>query len=221
MDRLIALAALACAMTAVALLMWRTFGTTTDPEPPRSGLRLDTLRVASTSTLVAEGHWWGVESARDTVLVFTDFECPACRDFHLRALRGAMQVHRDDLAVGIRHWPLRSHRLAVPMAIAAECAGAQGQFWAFQEYAFEQQDSIGLVSFDDFAQRAGVADLEQFQRCRSEPGIRAKVERSAVVAESLGGRGTPLVIVNGLAILRGIDSLGLDKLLGAGPALSR
>ncbi len=220
-NRVVALLALSCAIIAVSVLLWSTFLSPTGSALGSERLLLDTLRIDDAQALRAEGNRWGTPAARNTVLVFTDFECPACRDFHLRALRGAMAEHGSDLSVVVRHWPLRSHRLATHMAIAAECAAVQGRFWPFQELVFEKQDSIGVLAVEVMAARAGVDDLAGFQDCRASTDIAAAISRSTAQAESLGGRGTPLILVNDLAIFRGIDSLGLDNLLRIGPALSK
>ena len=72
--------------------------------------------------LPAEGS--AMDGRPPTVVEFTDFQCPFCRDMH-DILRGA--VADGELGVVVMHLPLeRIHPLAKPAAKASLCAEAQG-----------------------------------------------------------------------------------------------
>jgi protein-disulfide isomerase len=92
---------------------------------------------------------------------------------------------------------LSSHALAVPSALASECAGDQDRFAEYADVLYEHQDAIGQKTWDDFAILAEVPDIESFRECVVTERHRERVENDAKLARGLGLRGTPSFIVNG------------------------
>lgn len=147
--------------------------------------------------LLKQGHTIGPPSASVQLIEFIDLECPACRRFHSGALREIRADFPSQVSVTYLHLPLTTiHRFAEVSAHAAECAGEQGQFGPFIDLVYEKQDSIGLKSWSDFAAEAGVSDAVAFGGCLALPTAPAIALQSAI-ADSLGIRATPTVIVNG------------------------
>ena len=148
------------------------------------------------------------------VLVFEDFECPACRYFEDAVVKTLRAAQPTAFTVAVRHWPLDGHRMAMPAAVAAECADEQSRFWDFHSVVFANQDSLKTVSMMRLADEAGVADTSRFRICVSAPSSRSRVVRDAEVAKAIGGRGTPLILVNG-RLLPGVpDSAQFRVLIG-------
>lgn len=148
------------------------------------------------------------------LVVFSDFECVYCRRFALSTLPGLRAEFGGRLRVQFRHWPLANHRLALPAALAAECAGEQGKFSEFHDRTFAAQDSIGVLSFNDLAQRSGVADLDRFRICTSEPMIAERVQRDRAMAVAIRGTGTPTILLEGRHLAAAeTDSAGLSLLV--------
>ncbi|MGD9522763.1 MAG: DsbA family protein [Gemmatimonadales bacterium] len=139
------------------------------------------------------------------VVVIADFECPYCREFAVGSLRELLESGESALFV---HFPLPSHRLAMPLAIASVCADQVGRFEAFHDALFEQQDSIGLKSIEAFATEAGVTDLPQFEECRKSSYARDVVEEEVGLVRQLGVTGTPAVVV-GDSVHVGVMAAGL------------
>lgn len=215
-GRGVAAGSLLCALIAVGILARNSLLDPESEETWRPVLVVDSIHIPEWSKYSGNGgHQFGPPSAKVTVTVFTDFECPACRQFTETALAGARVTYRDQLRLVLRHWPLAIHRFAIPAARAAECAGAQDRFLPFHDLVFAKQDSLGLKSFASYAREAGVEDSLAFDRCyQSAAPIEALAVDTPLVAE-LGGRGTPLILVNDLVLLRGIDSAGFDAIIQA------
>jgi len=148
----------------------------------------------------ASGHRLGEPDAPVTLTVWSDFQCPTCRALH-SALKEVLPSHTHDVVLFARHWPLESHPFAYSAARAAECAGDQGAFFEFQDRLFENEDWLGdaLVSF---ASAAGVSDLAHFRECIGRDAPVAEIEEDIRAAKSLGARGTPVVLVNGVYLGR-------------------
>lgn len=213
-DRLstvLAIVSVCCAVVVTALLALRFSATPSerriDPTPPPDE------KISGWDTLRLVGHRRGPDSARVEIVMFSDFECPACRRFVQRALAGAVHRYPGDVAMIFRHWPLTYHRFALPAAKAAECAALQNAFGPYHDELFALQDSLGLVSFASVGGRTGVPDSAAFARCVDENRTFEAIERDTRAAQALGGSGTPTIIVNGIKLGAVPDSTSFDRLV--------
>lgn len=163
--------------------------------------------------LGAIGHRKGPQDAKVVVVEFADFECPACRRFELSALRPAIAKYGPEVAFVFRHWPLSYHRFAYPAARAAECAAAQGRFQAFKDELYTRQDSLGLLSWVGYAQRAEVPDLGQFEICSGSASHVPQIEQDSRAALAVKAPGTPAILVNETLFGGVPDSAQLDSLI--------
>lgn len=141
----------------------------------------------------------GGKDAPVTVVVFSDFQCPACRLLadNLELVR---EKHPGQIAVIYRHYPLPNHEHAASAARASECAARQGRFEAYHNALFQDQGSIGDTSWTRFAARAQVPDSAAFGECMRDPGSSARVGQDLQDAKRLGVMGTPTLLINGVRL---------------------
>ena len=147
------------------------------------------------------------------IVMFEDFECPACKYFSATALAGARDAFGSRLSVAFRHWPLSYHRFAIPAARAAECARAQGRFWQMHDLLYEQQDSLGLKAWVEFGRAAGVRDLSAFEVCTMSTDPVPAVEQDAEFVRALGLTGTPAILIEGMLLGWVPDSVTFHRLI--------
>ena len=140
----------------------------------------------------------GPENAKVTIIEFSDFQCPYCREAH-RVIAELLKTYPNDLRVVYRDYPLPMHPQARPAAIAAECAAEQNKFWPYHDKLFEDQ-ALGAADLNRYAQEIGLK-LEDFQSClqnsRAENGVREDEE----AAKALDVSGTPAMFVNGIKLI--------------------
>lgn len=143
----------------------------------------------------AAGHRWGPEAAPVSLVVFSDYQCPACRRLaeDLKAIRAEFP---EQVAVVIRHIPIASHPFALPAARASECAARQDRFVAFHHALFAGQALIGVDPWTRFARDARLPDLPAFDACMAETGPVAAVERDRAAARRLEVDRTPTLLIN-------------------------
>ncbi len=88
-------------------------------------------------------------------------------------------------------------------AEASECAAEQGQFWPFHDLVFTDQvanrTSLNQESLVNFAGQVGL-DTAAFGECLSSNRYSLQISRETQTVQSLGVRGTPGFLVNGLFI---------------------
>ncbi|MEX2515100.1 MAG: DsbA family protein [Candidatus Paceibacterota bacterium] len=144
---------------------------------------------------VADDHIRGDADAPVMIVEYSDFECPFCGRLHPTLSR--ITEETDDVAWTYRHFPLSSHSNAFSAAVASECIALlsdNDSFWNFADASFANQRGIG-ESF--FASQAVTADisLDAFASCLEDGEVAQAVQDDLDEVTSLGGRGTPFVVV--------------------------
>ena len=88
-------------------------------------------------------------------------------------------------------------------AEASECAAEQDQFWAYHDLIFRDQGashtSLDQETLTGFATQLGL-DTEAFQSCLTSGRYSLQIAQESQAVQSLGVRGTPGFLVNGLFI---------------------
>lgn len=154
------------------------------------------LVLPDAAQLAQYGHRVGPSDASTEVVVFADYECPACYRFH-RTLAAVRADYPNDLTVVYRNYPLSYHRRAYPAALAAECAALQGRFEEYNNALYEGLELLN-GAWMEVAVRAALPDTGAFNACIRDGSTSATVERDIAAAREIGVRATPAVIINGV-----------------------
>lgn len=160
---------------------------------------------------VANGHLLvaGKNSAKVTVIEFSDFQCPFCRRFFVDTLG---QIKKDYIDTGkvklyYRHFPLSFHPQAQMTAEASECANEQGKFWEFHDKVFEEQEKQGpgtiTYTVDDVKRWAAETGLNTstFNPCVDTNKYKEKVTKDQADGQKAGVSGTPTFYINGTQLV--------------------
>ncbi|HVT40206.1 MAG TPA: thioredoxin domain-containing protein [Gemmatimonadaceae bacterium] len=157
------------------------------------------------------GHRNGSATAPVQLVVFTDYQCPACSRFEPK-LTALLAMQRDDVSVVYRNFPISSiHRDAVAAALAAECAAEQGGFEAMRESLYRHQPLIGTKSWEWFFQNAALSDTSRFNACMTAMRYRQTIAEDSTVGQQIGVRGTPTIVVNGRVLTGTLSSEELNR----------
>lgn len=148
----------------------------------------------------------GDPRARVTVHVFSDYQCPFCKQAQ-PLLQKLLTDYPKDVNVQWHDLPLRFHDRARPSATLARVAYARGGgkgFMPFVEALFEHQADL---SESAFAQLAKTFDLgpQAFDPEQREATHGAAVERDLELANKLGITSTPTFVV-GNYLVEGLKS---------------
>jgi len=202
MNRLMNVAAAGmtvCALVLTGAVIKREFF----PAPPAGTPR---IRQLSDWATYAQGpNTMGTTGGRIVVTEFSDFQCPYCARAAAE-LRKAEARHPGELLIVFRNLPLSFHPHARMAARAAICAGRQQRFGAYHDALFARQDSIGHVTWSEFARVAQVPDSGAFGAClRDSTMTNALLARDSIDADKLGATGTPTLIIND-QLVRGAPS---------------
>src|SRR5581483_8879632 len=97
------------------------------------------------SRLTTDGPSFGVPDAKVTIVVFSDFECPYCRDLAKSLRTNIPQKYPKDVRVVIKNFPIDAiHPWARAAAEAGACLANEstGAFWAYHDWMFEHQAAV-------------------------------------------------------------------------------
>jgi|SRR3989338_9773039 len=154
---------------------------------------------AATGVSTEGSYFKGKENAPVTIIEFSDFQCPFCGRFFQQTLP---DIERTYVATGkvkfvYKDFPLDSiHPHATPAALAARCAGEQGKFWEFHDLIFNNQQSLGESSYNQWASQLGL-DAAKFSECSSSRKYLSAVRQDLVEGQRAGVQGTPAFLING------------------------
>jgi protein-disulfide isomerase len=146
----------------------------------------------------------GPADAPAQIVVFSDFQCPACRR-HAKNLHALYEKNEAKLQIVFKHYPLNKacnpslnrdlHPQACEAAYAAEAARRQGKFWPFHDELF-----VPGVEFDGDTLRSIAEsldlDVQRFETERLDQKTQAKVRSDIALARQLEVRGTPTLFLN-------------------------
>lgn len=132
----------------------------------------------------------GNQSATNTLLIFTDYQCPACKQLD-KGLISLMKHHPADLRVAVRHFPLKMHRYATEAAIAAELARRRGKFWVVHEELMNKRQ-VSLSAIEDVAARSGVVVKHGTPEYTAAA---AAVSHDVQLGRAIGVNATPTLVV--------------------------
>jgi protein-disulfide isomerase len=150
-----------------------------------------------TTPVTQDDHVQGPAEATITLLQYGDYECPYTR-LSRRSIQVLQREYPESLRFVFRHFPLAEiHPHARIAAEAAEAAGAQGDFWTMHEYLFEHQKALEDPDLHQYAIDLGL-EPDQFDRDRTSPEVRLRIERDLATGESSGVQGTPTFYINGV-----------------------
>jgi cyclophilin family peptidyl-prolyl cis-trans isomerase/protein-disulfide isomerase len=159
--------------------------------------------VADQLPPVSEDDWVkGPEDAPITIIEYADFQCPACGNFSMY-VKALMDAFPSSIRVVFRHMPLPSiHDKAYISSMAAEAAGAQGKFWEMHDLLYQNQQSWGAISVDQFKEWVVTAaeeldlDIDQFEKDLNDQDTLEAMEAQTEENLNLGIHYTPFVIIN-------------------------
>jgi len=150
-----------------------------------------------------------------TLVEYSDFECPVCRNLH-DVLRGLLPNYTGKVRLVFKDFPIEQlHPWARTAAIAGRCAYQQDPktFWKMYDLIYDNQEIISAANawtkMVDFAGQSGL-DNDTFKSCMAGPEAAAAVNASRMNGQLLDVNSTPTVFVNGRRMV-GADAHLLEQ----------
>lgn len=139
----------------------------------------------------------GPATAPVTIVMFSDFQCSACKATH-PLLEKAMAMFPGKIRFVVRDFPLESlHPNGFRAALAANAASAQGKFFEYTEVLYANQDALDDESLKKYAAELGL-NVKQFEIDLNSEKNAAEVRKDMADGNKYGVSSTPTIFVNGV-----------------------
>ena len=161
----------------------------------------------------------GPENAPVQIYVFSDFECPYCREEAKVLRQGIEKAHANDVRLIFKDFPLDPiHPWARTAAQAGHCVANQdaNAFWAFHDWIYEHQTEIKPDNVKDkvleFAKTQKL-NADKISTCLAEPGTADYVNKTVAEGRQLGIQQTPTLFVNGRMLAGALSADQMNLLI--------
>lgn len=149
---------------------------------------------------------FGTPGAKVVIAIYSDFQCPACRQEAKEIRDNLMKEFPTEARVYYKDFPLTLlHPWSMTAAIAGKCVFRMNPsaFWEYHDWIFDKQAEITNDNIQskivEWASSKGL-DTLQLTRCIESRATEKDVRASIAEGLSLGIDRTPTVFVNGRKI---------------------
>ena len=155
-------------------------------------LTLFPIEAAGMGEVRDDGRIRGRVDAPVTLIEYSDFTCGYCLKFFRDTwpVLQAKYVETGKLRFVYRDYPRADRGVGVEAAVAARCAGAQGQYWAMHDRLFGEGGRLDSGAFRSYAKAIGL-DQVAFAQCFDERRYLESVFQDRQEANRWGFHGTP------------------------------
>ncbi len=210
----------------------RTGGTTVTGGTPSA--EVDALAKLDVPPELWDGASLGSKSAKVTLTLFEDFQCPFCLRFtaNYDAIIIEEYVKPGRVRLEFKHFPILGEE-STRAAVSAVCAAQVNQFWALHNRLFLEQAKAGQARAEKtnvgrfsapnlrtFALESGVPTVT-YDSCVADPATVLAVQADIALGRDIGIRGTPGVAINGKGVTIPASASELRRLLDDAIAAAR
>ncbi len=173
-------------------------------------------------------HIRGKASAEVSLIEYSDFECPFCKQFHATP-KALLDHYQGRVNWVLRNFPLSFHNPAAQKeALAAECVaqvGGNEAYWKYADALFASTKSNGGglpedKSTDKLAGATGVSGAA-LAKCMNDDTVVKRVEQDIADGTAAGVSGTPTTVVRNNRTGASVAVVGATPAGGLEPAIER
>jgi protein-disulfide isomerase len=163
----------------------------------------------------------GAAAAPLTIVLYSDFECPACKEEAKMIRDNIVQTYPTQVRVYFKDFPLEQiHPWAKGGAIAGRCVYRQNaaSFWDYYDWVYEHQTEVTPENLKDkvleFAKDKNL-DTLQLGRCMDTKATEGEVDKAEAEGKLLKIEQTPTLFINGRRIPGSIPWQNMKQLIDA------
>jgi len=164
-----------------------------------------TITSLSEPTVTFVNPSYGAEQPTVSIIVFSDFQCSACKTL-ASSLDVVAKTYPDDVKIIWKDLPNEStHPLSTPASIAAHCANEQGAFWPYHDLLFDRQTYLSESQFPLIAQELEL-DTDKFSSCFEARNTLPIVKKDYEEGIALGLSSTPTMYINDEVVIGAVTT---------------
>ena len=171
-------------------------------EEAKRQAQLQAMATSARAVDSKQDHIRGMPSAEVSLIEYTDFECPFCKQFH-GTPKATLERYQGRVNWVIRNFPLPFHDPAARKeALAGECVarlGGNDAYWKYADSVFANTKSNGGglpedKSVEKLAEATGVKS-SALSQCMNDDATIKRVEQDLADGNAAGVSGTPTTVV--------------------------
>ena len=150
---------------------------------------------------------FGSPGAPVTLVVFSDFQCPHCKEEGKELRENVTKAYPTQVRVYFKDYPLSNHDWAKPAAMAGRCIFRQTPlaFWEYHDWVFDKQGEITAANFREklngFVKGKEIDPL-QLNQCLDRKETEGEIDKSIGEARNVRVNSTPTMFLNGRRMAR-------------------
>jgi protein-disulfide isomerase len=158
----------------------------------------------------ANGTSMGDPNAPVKIVVYEDFQCPACQNYTETTEKSIIETY---VATGKAYYTFRQFPIVDSQSTTKEshqaanaslCAAEQGRFWDYHDMIYanwkgENEGNLSDKRLKEFARVLGL-DTEKFNSCFSANTYKDQIQADLAAGQQAQVTGTPTIFVNGQAV---------------------
>jgi len=162
---------------------------------------------------------FGEPGAPIVMVIFSDFECPNCKEEAKVIRDNVPKTFPKDVRVYFKDFPLEAiHPWAKTAAIDGRCVFRQSAaaFWKYHDWMYEHQGEITADNLKDKVLEWGKTndlDALQFGRCVETKATEAEVDKELAEGQALRVEGTPTTFINGRRLFGNYPWTNLEQII--------
>lgn len=172
-------------------------------------------RLKSLAPMMAKAPAAGAATPKVTVVEFSDFECPSCKNA-AHYLKPVIDKYGDQVKYVRYDLPLvMAHPWALSAAVAGRAIYRQkpAAFWDYKEQVYTNQDKLTAFTIDEFARNFATdheLDMKKYDADVSSPEVKEELLKGVGLAFGNNVMSTPTYFVNGRIVDPGIEGKALE-----------
>ena len=164
------------------------------PKPKEVSQRIQA--VDSKALPIGDSPYLGSESAKVTIVLFSDFGCPYCSKAQVN-LEALLNRFPNEVRLVYKFMPLDMHPRAYYAAQAALAADEQGMFWEYHNILYKNQPNFTDEDFIRYAGELGL-DTDRFTESYTSGKFAVQVDEDVALAKSImKSMAAPTLFING------------------------
>lgn len=148
-----------------------------------------------------DNYFLGNENAEISIVVFSDFTCPYCKE-SANTITSLAIKYGADIKIIVRDYPILSDD-SLSLALVARCAGEQNKYWPMYYELFKNQSVYKDIGIGAIIDEVGIPDVDSFYKCVDNQKYVNNIIKDASDAQFLKVDGTPAWFVNGMKVGEG------------------
>ncbi len=141
----------------------------------------------------------GKADAPVTIVMFTDYQCPACAATN-PIVKTVLADYAGKTRFVVRDFPLTNiHENAFQAAVAANAAHAQGKFHEYTEVLYQNQTKLDAASLVKYAADLRL-NVKSFEAALTDPKVAEEVRKDVADGKKYALNSTPTIFVNGVKV---------------------